>query len=1197
MRHAQVLGVVGVGDRPTRRTRIEFADGTTLAQLASSMPCPVRFYWGGVELIDHDAEAPAGLVVLPSVAEPTTLFIISIVVGIVSAAVSGYLAQSAAKAALRDSRGQDSDDSGSANFRAAQSTRYGRGWAIPIVFGRWRVSGQVIDIGVVRALGISGQPGEYMHILLALCEGRIARIGDMDGGMLGEADELGSLDQNATGPRAIPTGLRVDGVDLTSNGTEVSIRMGSDSQSRIPKWPFALTTEQIGAELNEQYDQKVVTVEQVADQLWIALEFPAGLYRRNGQGISSYDVHFRVEIRKVGSELWVSAGGLGIFVAPRQREFTYNTAIAGLDPTVTYQVRFTRLTASGDPSQVSSQCVWVSTTAVQYQKLTYPGCALLSLSRSGSAASESQRSQLSAQVDGLLVRGWDAVTGWTARTWDAISPWSFPLGRNPSWAAVELMTNRDLGVANELILWLGGTGEEEIDLPAFRNWADFCDVVDPSDPLRAHLEFNHAIDVSRPAMEWLMAIFQAGHATPILEGGRLSVTYEYRDAHGRGTNSVPAREAYQILSTTNVESCELVFRDPSSLPNILEVEFFDEEQDYIADVVTVSDEARLAATYLGDIPRVIVQKLSAIGPTSREAARREAWYQLQWMTSLVEARLKGGLALATITVGDLFWLQHDCWSPSNPDGFTGAMRTLTDSPGSDVTSITLDRVLVSESPARSGTGLFVADLAGRARLFTIDGTGQYAVGDSIPLWDPVTGAPPTGFRCRRDATVAYGQFGTFERRMKVTSMSTDPTYRVEIQAAEWPEQAFDAPPEELTTDDGATIADPLSVADAMPEARALSPRVLVEPGPALSIGSRGEPVIGWQAEPTTDAQTTTGAVRVFARAEDADRGWDLLAQTRGSSVLADELEVGRWHEVAVLRPRLDGGYPDPGDATPALVLRPELWGDLLPAPGGLAAAVDGLDVSLVWRAVAGAARYVVRRGGSWIEATTLATPTAPAAALTLGPGTHRLMVRAELPSGRWGEQAELSVVVAEPIAEIDSLVELPTVAGSHDGTEIVDGTLRLVSGVTRGVYTAPALAGAGKAALSWSAIVDGDALEVETIGEDSGRIGDDWGAQVGGRRATDLQRGSSGAQIGDDTGTIGEWSHQEIRQGISGIGSRATVSLEARWHDGSTWSSWVPWSGSPTRREAEQIQVRATLQRQHTGWRVAVDAIEVRASA
>lgn len=1192
MRRGTMIGMPGVDGRAARKTAIEFADGTTVEQLLASMPATARAYWGGVEITT--GEAPAGVVLVPSVAVLETLFWIALYVG--SALLSAQMAKDGAAAALRDAQGQDASDSGSANFRAAASTRYGRGWVVPIVAGRWRVSGQVISIGVLAAsYGISE---DYLHMLLMLCEGRIARIGNMTGGMLGEADELGSLDPNAVGARLIPTGIRMDGVDLTERGTEVSIRMGSDSQSRIPKWPFAATTEQIGAELNEIDAEKILTIEQTtADVVTLAFEFPAGLYRRTSSGAFGYSVTFQVSTRRVGTDPWLQHQPTQVTTGPRQRLFTFRDTFR-LEQDYAHQVRVVRLTASGDPGEVVSACVLRSTVALQFQSLTYPGCALLSIVKHGATASEeSQRAQVSAQVDGRLVRGWDESTGWTAWTWDAISPWTYPLGRNPAWFALELLTNRDFGLANELILWLGGAGEEELDLVRFREWADFCDLADPSDNTRAHLEFNHALDVSRPAMEWLMAVFQAGHATPILEGGRLSVTYEYRDAHGRGTVSVPAREAYQILSTTNVESCELVFRDPSSLPNILEVEFFDEDQDYVADVVTVSDESRLAATYLGDIPRVIVEKMSAIGPTSREAARREAWYQLQWMTSTVEARLKGGLALATITVGDLFWLQHDCWSPSNPDGFTGAMRTLTDSPDSDITSVAVDRVITSESPARSGTGLFIADLAGRARLFTIDGTGQYAVGDSIPLWDPVTGAPPTGFRCRRDATVAYGKFGTFERRMKVVSLSITPDYRVELVATEWPEAAFDAPPENLTTDDGATIADPLSVADAMPTVRALSPRVLTEPSPALAIGARGEPIIGWQADPTADAQLTAGPVRVFARAESAGRGWDMLAQTRGSSVLADELEVGRWHEVAVLRPRLDGGYPDPGDATPALVLRPELWGDLLPAPDGLAAAVDGLLVSLTWRAVAGAARYVVRRGGSWIEATTLGTPTAPAAALTLGPGTHRLMVRAELPSGRWGEQADLSVVVAEPIAEIDSLVELPTVAGSHDGTEIVDGTLRLATGMMRGVYTAPALAGAGKAALSWSAIVDGDALEVETIGEDTGRIGDDWGAQIGGRRATDLQRGSSGEQIGDDAGAISLGAHQEIRQGISGIGHRATVALEARWHDGSAWSSWAPWSGSPTRREAEQIQVRATLQRQHPRWRVAVDAIEVRASA
>lgn len=1190
--HAVMHGVAFgfPGARSPRGVRIAFTAGTTIAQLAASMPCAVRAYWGGREIPEEEwgQAAPAGVVLMPAVGWS---IVVSLVVGVISALVAASMAKDAAQAALRDA--QHSEESGSANFRGAASTRYGRGWPVPIVLGRFRASGHVIALRVDAAPWAWGDV-EVLHAIVLLSEGPIARVGNEDGGPFGERDEMGTLNPYGTGPREIPTGLRMDGVDLTAFGTEVSVRMGRNAQSRLPKWPFAVTTEAINAELSQESDERIVTVEQTqVEYLAFTLDFPAGLYRQAGSNRASYSVTFTLETRLAGSGPWTVHQPI-VVVDNRARPLAWrheiNVARGG-----PYQIKIRRTTPAGDPGQVVSQCLWRSVQSFQVQSLTYPGCALLSISRTGEARSTEQRPEFSAQVDGLLVRGWDAATGWTEPTWDAVSPWIFPLGRNPAWIALRLLTDRDFGVANEIMLWLGGSGDEEIDLPRFREWADFCDLPDPTDPTRAHLEFNHAIDTVRPAMEWLLAIFRAGHAIPILEGGRLSVHYEYRDAHGRGTVSVPAREAYQILSSTNLEACELIFRDPSSLPNIMEVEFFDEANDYQPDVVTVSDDSRLVVPYVGGVPRVIVERVSAVGPTSRAAARREAWYQLQWMRQTVEARLRGGLSLATITVGDVFWLQHDCWTPSDYDGETGAMRTVTDSPDSDVTSVVVDRTIVAEAPARSGTALFIADTGGRARLFTIDGTGTYAAGASIPLWDPVANGPPTGFRCARDATVAWGTFGTFERRMKVVSMSLTADYRVELVAHEWPESAFTAPPEESTTDDGATLADPLSAEDAMPIPPAPSPRDLEEPTPTLAIGARGEPMLAWATERTEGQQHETGSVRVWSRLEGG--AWRLLAEARGTSTLADDLEVGRWHQVAVAAPRLGGGYPAPDDAEPVLVLRPELWGDQLPAPTGLAATVSGLAVSLSWGTVAGADGYEIRRGAAWMEATTLSRPTTAAAALTLGPGTHRLMVRARGASGRWGAQATVSVVVAEPMLEIASLAELPTVAGAHDGTAIVSGTLRLQAGAMRGVYTAPALDAGALAELSWSAIVDGDAVEVQTIGEDTGRIGDDYGHLVAGRQATALSPGTAGVTIGEDTGTIGGWAGQEIRQGISALGERTSVRLEARWHDGSTWSSWAAWDGGPTRREAKQMQVRAVLRRQHPRWRIVVDKIEMRASA
>src|SRR5690606_6377672 len=109
---------------------------------------------------------------------------------------------------------------------------------------------------------------------------------------------------------------------------------------------------------------------------------------------------------------------------------------------------------------------------------------------------------ITARCDLALVRVWDEENGWSPRCWDVpAAPFDFntyPPGRNPAWCLLDYLLAR-WGLGR----WLT---EADIDLPAFRRWAVFCDQdPNPGDPWgEASFTIDIVGDQPRPAWEWVL---------------------------------------------------------------------------------------------------------------------------------------------------------------------------------------------------------------------------------------------------------------------------------------------------------------------------------------------------------------------------------------------------------------------------------------------------------------------------------------------------------------------------------------------------------------------------------------------------------------------------------------------------------------------------------------------------------------------
>lgn len=1184
---ANVVGLPVNGRTGTmlRPARFEWAGGT-VRDLVAAIGSPVGVFFGGVELADDDV-APDGCVALPAVHGNALAIAFNLVIAAASTYASYALSKKAALAALRDHTIRD--DGGSSNFSGAQSTRFGPNFAVPIVGGTFGVRGHVIGQRLEpvesSALGLVYGEAEIERTIVAVSEGPVRRIGGMTGGAAGETERMGlAVDETRTGySGAFPSGIYKDGVLLGFIGAEIALRMGRPSQSRLAGWSAQASRTAIGAALaNEGEEVFVVLDQELIDAATFTVDFPQGLYRQTNNNRLAAEVRISVRSRKLGTtDAWTVHPEI-VVNARRARAFADYRTITFVPPRGgPYQVWLRRSSVAGDPGEYVTLCqirdVQVTTNSPQ----TYPGTALIEVGTFGATASGAAEPQFLIPVDGLLVRAWDPVTGWTAYGWDAVSPWVYPIGRNPAWFIAELLLNEDWGLGNKLKIALGGDGSEELALADFAEWAAHCDQSHPSVAGRARHEWNFAIDIRRPEAEWMLAIFAAGHAVPIIDGGLLTVTYEYRDAHTRGNITVPARQPRQSLATANCESIEMRFRDPGGSANKVVVAFFDEAQGWTRQTVEQNDDERLQ--YVDGLPpRVIVDEVEAPGITHAEMARQEAWYRMRFVRGgLVEATLRGGLPLLTIVAGDLFWLQHDCWSPGDDADRTGSMRSMTDSPTVAVSSIALDRA-ITNAVAKTDRALFVCDPEGKAQLVTIDGVGTYAAGTPVPLWSPANSAPAQIY-VARDATVAHGKWGKFERPMKVVGVRLSPQYEVEIDAVSWPEEAFDAAPETSLGPDGAPVASPLTGADVMPAVRPRAPEQMEQPKPLLVMSASGAPIVSWSPTVTDDQERPNGVARLFARPA-GQFGWERIAQTAGNSAVAPDLGVG-WHDVAVVVPVAAGGYQHPSNVAPARLYVPELFGVRPGAPGNLrATATDQRAARVTWSPARDAARYEIRRGTAWLDAPLVGeTASAELLLANLEPGEHRWMVAGIGSGGLIGDVATVTHIVAHPLASIATATD--TSAPAMGDAELDH------------LYTAAELdTGLAAAAYLWSVILDAHAEDARLVGDIDSLVGDDE-AMVVGLQSTPLRTGivaddligsiDGGTTVGASTGSV--WSAARPS------GSRATFATEVRIYNGS-WGSWQPYRG-PVRAVGSKMQARVSRLRQSRAFAAPIPRIQQTVSA
>lgn len=1040
-------------------------------------------------------------------------------------------------------------------------TGYGPGYRIPLVYGEHFVGGVVIASRVRVEPG--GTNGDVLEVIVGLCDGRVQSIGGETGGSAGEKDDYGTIFGKI--PTSAFPEVYVDGNLVSHPGATAGIRCGSLDQTPFPSWPNSSTAIPVNAQLDDLDQQQQATIP-IAEARWFAVKFtfPGGLWKQaqTSPTLGRFAVGFKIEWRQQDSAGWVLADQFTFEEATRSR-LTFERHITLADIDGPFVVRITRTTSSASGQDyVQSSCTWTTLTAYVPGTFAYPRMAMLRLAMLANDRRQNSIANIVTRVKGRRVRVWDATLGFSDPTYELPASgsfsgiWTFPPGRNPGWIALDFATSKE-GMLPISRNW-------SLDLQSFRDFADHCDV-----SLSGEMQFacDVVLDSGDDWLTSLQRICRIGRGIPLLVGNRLKIVYEYRDAHGRGANSVPARGRVAVISSANMEECEITQRDTVQRPNIYDVQILNAALDYEQDLIAVEDVEAFGLNEPHRLHAELVRRevIDLFGCTSASQARREGIYAHRVnRLSRHECRVVAGIDQAALELKDIFGLEFHRFRPFAQSA--QGTRTLQ---ATSSTSIFLDHpITVDSGIAPTFVNLVDTSNVWQAReVLMADGT--YPAGTAITIAssvDVAKGVP---------VVVGYQDMDLVD--FIVVGITRRPDGKREITGVEWRPDAWTIPSDFST----ATGQEDLASAGVGPEAEPSAPEAA-----SVALDAAGATAIGWR---NPDAASSRQA-RLFLATE-GDAHQRLLTQAAGGVAVVEGLEPHRRYILRATSADANEAFHLPAAGLETAIVAPEFRAVQPGAVQNLTTHALGDAVAFHWDHVSedDLDYYEIRLGSTWVGAEIL-TRTRDNHWRWHSPGYMQssalVMVRAKLRRGVYGPMDSAGIVWTGPSGCVlgDTEVDLTTAAAGTPTNCAFDPTdlrLRINTGKYQATYVGPTLTLPGSAARAyWMATFAQHWIDLtSTVDEDDRLVGSDeemW-AFVDGREPSEHAPGCDlETTVDDDDGLVDD-DLGLVHGNRGGTGAHARAWLEVAWDTGAGFGAYEHFY--PQERYAQQARFRLQLRR------------------
>ena len=620
------------------------------------------------------------------------------------------------------------------------------GIPIPIVYGEHRVGGNIIN-QFIRTDGDK----QYLNILLALCEGEIEDIGDVE------------INENPSANFA--------GITLTE-------RLGTNTQTSISNFNDSHSIQSFNINLTKNNKQKKTTVKTDVTAFELNLTLVGGLFQQpTGGNIQSWSVTYSVEYRvyNVGNgdeDNWSTPVSTTISALSRsnvRRVYRKAGLTAGQ-----YDIRVTRTSddSSLDPMKQGDLYLMGIDEITQDEPLIYPNVAVLGIEALATDQLNGAVPNITVllkakkiSVPKIMYGGaevdwenyyWDGVSAWKRFSDDAECTWDnstyvTKYSANPIWCMKDLLINTRYGLGDYITASL-------LDNAELLEMAKYCEerVSDGEGGYEKKFRLDIVIDSSTRALDLITQLTATFRTFPFYSAGAIKLKIDKADT------------PVQMFGMGNIiaNSFQENWKSIKEIPNVIEIQFLDKDKDYKQEIISVQDEAALA---VGDPVR---KKSLRLFCTRQSQCIREGRYVLNIAKNINRTiTLKAGIDAIACQAGDLINVSHDVpqW------GFSGRVQA-----NSTTTRIYLDRDITIESGKTY-----------RIRIrFSDDTQEERTVSNDVGIWNYINVNDAFGQQPLMYDVYAIGLENIVIKPFRVVALKRSGNNEVEINAIEYDEDVY-----------------------------------------------------------------------------------------------------------------------------------------------------------------------------------------------------------------------------------------------------------------------------------------------------------------------------------------------------------------------------------------------------------------------
>lgn len=667
---------------------------------------------------------------------------IQVIATLASVGYGIYSYLSAPKTPTFDSASDGLDDGSPTYGWDGISTQRAVNVPVPIVYGEHRVGGNVIN----EYISTDGDKN-YLNTLLALCEGEIESISDIE----------------------------INGNPIANfDGVTQSTRLGTNNQTIITGFEDLHNVIPINIELLQNSAYTYTTVDSDVEGFEVKINFPSGLFQQNESTgkISSWSSTVKFEYKLTTSGVWITAGTVtfsGKTQTTMRRYFRKDGLTAGK-----YDIRVTKTSENSSFYKTGATYIQ-SIDEIKTDNLSYPNTALLGLDLLASEQLSGSSPNITCVVKGRKVSAPYVLNGgspvdwedyyWntansefrllsddTSLTWDGTT-YTDQYCANPIWCMKDLITNSRYGLGEYIDSSL-------IDNDLFLEMAKYCEeAVDDGTGTSTNekrFTLNVVLDSFTSALDLIAQITTTFNCFTYYSEGAIKLKID------------KAETPVQVFGMGNIVEGSFTqsWKSTKEIPNVLEVQFLDKDKNYENETIAVTNESSITN---GEPLR---KKTIRVFTTKMSEAIRLGRYALNVARYIDQTiSFQAGIDAIACQVGDLIDVSHDV--PLY--GFSGRVVSGT------TTTVTLDRTVTVESGKSYKVQVRFADDTIEESTVT-DSAGDYTTLNVSPAFSQA----PANYD-----VYAFGESDIQTKPYRIVGISRDNNDLVNITASEYDANVYD----------------------------------------------------------------------------------------------------------------------------------------------------------------------------------------------------------------------------------------------------------------------------------------------------------------------------------------------------------------------------------------------------------------------